>query len=807
VEQHNAWVDAKFKELAELLAAKRKVIEDHIAREQYAEETRKLAAQHADQFAKYTEWTKVKEAALRARETVEAIADVTKQLALLDAFDAEHKVVRGGEVAGLTALGAELLARERKTELSWYTYEETMYTEPAFEEKKPELRALISEHEEWVLAKWDELGKLSAEKKRILGMHLVREQFALHTRTLSQQHNDMHMRLTAWANEKLAFLRARETIDSVSLAQTHITLLDQYDAEYASMTSTLLKEYNALGANILGAEHKDELGSYVFEHTVYSQPPYDHHEPERRAELEAHLAAISAAWAELAKEAATRRELLNDHLARERFAHDVRLLENQHDKLSQKIRSWIEDRRKYLEARPPIDSVSDANTQLTVLAAYDKERIATEQTSIASLSKLGEEILPKRYKTELSAWEPENPEEIRGRLEAINQDMAKLAELRNTLKADLDAALAREVEKERLRLEYAHLTLEFTKFAKDASANLAIESFGFTLEEVQAYKATIDASRTKLLGDADAQIAQIQAVFKQATDMGVRENVYTTTTLADVDSTRAKLAQAIDTRDAAYQKELARQVANDNLCKEFAGLVDPFSREIVAAKDAISSSKAELEAQLAHVEKQIATFLPALAKRLEPIRALAKKMEEAGITNIRHTTLTLRDVEAQERQFGKFLETKREMLAQEIENAKLRGITPEQFREIETMFTNFDKDKSGDIDRKELAACLYSLGEERGAKEIAEIMKEYGDGKKITMAKFREFMVHVFGDSETKQEILLGFEMINKHNRIATLKPMQTVQPAEDIAYFTETALKAEGGWDFVAWVESMYSR
>jgi len=123
------------------------------------------------------------------------------------------------------------------------------------------------------------------------------------------------------------------------------------------------------------------------------------------------------------------------------------------------------------------------------------------------------------------------------------------------------------------------------------------------------------------------------------------------------------------------------------------------------------------------------------------------------------------------------------------------------------MFTNFDKDKSGDIDRKELAACLYSLGEERSAKEIAEIMKEYGDGKKITMAKFREFMIHVFGDSETKQEILFGLELINRHNKIATQKQMSLVLPADDMAYFAGTAPKAEGGWEFVAWVESMYSR
>ena len=66
-------------------------------------------------------------------------------------------------------------------------------------------------------------------------------------------------------------------------------------------------------------------------------------------------------------------------------------------------------------------------------------------------------------------------------------------------------------------------------------------------------------------------------------------------------------------------------------------------------------------------------------------------MQDAGITNIRHTTLTLKDVEVQWEQYTKFLDAKKSMLASEIEHSKLRGITPEQFKEIESNFKTFDK--------------------------------------------------------------------------------------------------------------------
>jgi len=288
--------------------------------------------------------------------------------------------------------------------------------------------------------------------------------------------------------------------------------------------------------------------------------------------------------------------------------------------------------------------------------------------------------------------------------------------------------------------------------------------------------------------------------------MGVKENVYSNITLDDLDATKKELVQAIDERDARYKKELERQIYNDNLCKEFAGLVDPFSKAIIDEKDRISSSKEDLEAQLAYVDKQLAA-MPEMDAKLEPIKALAAKMEEAGITNIRHTTLTLRDVVVQCEQFGKFLKAKRDMLAGEIENAKLKGITAEQFKEIDNMFQVFDKDHSNSLEHKELAACLYSLGEERSNKEITEIMTQYGNGKSIMYDGFKEFMIHVFGDSDTKEEVLEGFRLINRHESVANMKQMSTVQPKEDVEYITKTAPAVEGGWNFVAWVDDVFSR
>lgn len=124
----------------------------------------------------------------------------------------------------------------------------------------------------------------------------------------------------------------------------------------------------------------------------------------------------------------------------------------------------------------------------------------------------------------------------------------------------LEADLARELEKERLRLEFAHLASEFTRWTKDQAEDVAVSHFGFNLEEVEAYQQVLNNHESSTIATAEKLKSEYSAVYKQMTDMGVTENIYTTLSLDDLDSSRAALDAAMAKRKEAYQKELARQV-------------------------------------------------------------------------------------------------------------------------------------------------------------------------------------------------------------------------------------------------------
>ena len=133
-----------------------------------------------------------------------------------------------------------------------------------------------------------------------------------------------------------------------------------------------------------------------------------------------------------------------------------------------------------------------------------------------------------------------------------------------------------------------------------------------------------------------------------------------------------------------------------------AQIADPFAAAIVANKDTISSARETLQEQLAFVEARIAEHGGADKAKLEEIQASQQKLDDEGITNNRHTTLTGKDVATQHEQYGVFLHRKKEMLEKAIEHERLRGLTQEQLNEINENFKLFDKDGSNSIDLKEL---------------------------------------------------------------------------------------------------------
>jgi len=127
--------------------------------------------------------------------------------------------------------------------------------------------------------------------------------------------------------------------------------------------------------------------------------------------------------------------------------------------------------------------------------------------------------------------------------------------------------------------------------------------------------------------------------------------------------------------------------------------------------------------------------------------------------------------------------------------------------EIESNFQTFDKDKSNKIDKKELKACLYSLGEEKKKTEIDAIMTKHGQDGKMSAQQFKVFMIGVYGDTESPDEIKKGFKVINRGEEFTVVEKMEFVMEDEDVAYIKKTAKPQGTGYNYQAWTDDMFSR
>jgi hypothetical protein len=267
-----------------------------------------------------------------------------------------------------------------------------------------------------------------------------------------------------------------------------------------------------LGESILAAKYETKYSKYVFENP---------------SEVTGREATVDEKWKLLDSLSKEKRNVLDDHLAREEFKEAVRTLNSNHVDKFNNIQGWVTDKENYLQRKEAINSVSEAETQLSLLESFEKEKQRTTNGAVTQLKHLGSEILAKHYKTSYSEWVFEHPEEIKTRESTVDAKFSNLSTLSEAKLKVLQADLAREIEKERLRLEYAHLASDFTRWVKDTSENLAVSHFGFLIEEVEAYQATLDKSNAEIQEQASAKKTASEAVHAKMTEMGVTENIYT----------------------------------------------------------------------------------------------------------------------------------------------------------------------------------------------------------------------------------------------------------------------------------------
>lgn len=513
---------------------------------------------------------------------------------------------------------------------------------------------------------------------------------------------------------------------------------------------------------------------------------------------------FAAQCTELSQLADQKKLVLQDDLARELFKDKWNLKVDQHVQMFEAINVLFQKKEAYFKQKEVTHPIKQARLQLAILE-NEIQDLNNMQDSMGDLAKLGTEILEAKYETQYSSWVYEKPGEVKSRMEDTTTCFQKLQGFSQEKQAILDQCLKDEILKEKLALEFASLAASFAVWCSNSIVALEGVAFGRTLPEVQAYKATLDSSDAEINSEADQLQAQYKSKFQEGEQAQFVADQFTSSTLDSLQTVRETVTAALQKRQARYAEELAVHVHNDNLCKTFAGAAEPFVEKLLGLKDGITKSQKPLREQLADVQAHAASDDD--GKEIPDINTKYKAVVDAGIHYNPHTLLTDQAIDIQWEDYKNFLKRKTEMLEDEIAVKEMRGLTHEQYDEIKQQFGEFDKDGSGNLQRKEFRACMFSLGYEKTKKEIIAMIAEFGDGNQVPYDGFKEFMIRELGDNESREEILNSWRVVNRGEEIAVDKLCAELLEDNDITFFQAEAPTVDGGRDYKTWTDIVFSR
>jgi hypothetical protein len=190
---------------------------------------------------------------------------------------------------------------------------------------------------------------------------------------------------------------------------------------------------------------------------------------------------IEKEWNGLTQDEKDRENWLRDLLKK---AQQQDLLKNRFGDKAAALEKWIDNKQDYLKRPEEVDSLETAKSKLQICEAFSQEHEQSKK-NLDEVNELAKDLINGNH--------PEK-EQIRKRNDEISKNWHGLKDLHNQKLEDLRKKLAQEQLKEDTRLAFAKAAKEYANWVKKSQNDFLSEDFGESLDEVIAYKHTLDNS-------------------------------------------------------------------------------------------------------------------------------------------------------------------------------------------------------------------------------------------------------------------------------------------------------------------------
>jgi len=372
---------------------------------------------------------------------------------------------------------------------------------------------------------WDNLSQEERDREDALQRELDRQQ---QLDLLNRRFNSKADKLEAWIANKEKYLNKEETADSVGAAETKVNQHEQFYDEYAASKSRL-----------------DELQELLKELEGLNDPKID--------ALKERVNKINGNWTGLQQTADQKKERLRKMLEIQVRMEELRL---DFAKQAKEYNLWVNNTVDRVNNHSFAESLEEINAEAHELTMNDQKLKGENNEKKAALDKLWEDmqaigITHNQYTAFTNA-------DIEKRHAAVEESIKKRQEA-------YEVEVARQVEMENLRKEFAKLAQEFVEHLE--SRKTQIKSL-LNAGEPQDLIGEINAAYDN--GNAEKEkFEKISAVNAQMSELGINTNKHTEYNVSMLNKKNEQFANSV-------AQEVALLIEEKELKSEYLAKVEEF---------------------------------------------------------------------------------------------------------------------------------------------------------------------------------------------------------------------------------------
>ena len=526
---------------------KRLVIEDHVAREEYAEQTRLMAGQFSVVRAALLQQVSVFRAYGQRVDTSSDSLQAVTNMKVFESYEQDYKVFCKTSVASCTDLGQGLIQRKYATALSKFEFS-------GADEVGTHLAGVAND----VKA----AGTSLSSKRAILADAVKLQEFKDESRLVIARHGEMFVQVKNTVADMARYFSEQPRITSVREADVEKSVYELWMRKRGDLESGLVNAIINVEVDITMSEYK----------SAYSSWNADRDFTPVEGQMQAMLQGLKPA---IEKKLA----LIQDARTREGVKLKCQLGLQQHDRMNLRIADWIDGKISYLELEEACQSINDARVLGSRVAAVEAEKNSVVHAMQSAFLTAKEQLTASKHESVYSQWVFDKAADVESRHRAIDALWAKYNASLASKQRRVASLLASEIKKEESRLDFANAIQDYSRFYADTVSYIQNQLGNKSgnaiviLDLLRSHGAEQDQESHDVIEESTRKQANLQKAEASSISLGVKDNPYATLSTEDIRHKHADIAARFAERRRLFADLLKKSEENDVASEKVAGAV------------------------------------------------------------------------------------------------------------------------------------------------------------------------------------------------------------------------------------------